>query len=66
MILVKEMSTSGQFVAVWEFHGRVWSGTYYWDDDGELFEWSGDEPLEVGGHHKIFPKSVRYYTLKTS
>ena len=25
---VKEMPTSGQFVAVWEYNGNIWSGVY--------------------------------------
>lgn len=33
MILVKEMPTSGQFVAVWEYGGAVWSDTFCWEDN---------------------------------
>lgn len=64
MILVNEMPKSGQFVAVWEHNGNIWSGTYYWDDDGELFEWHSEGPRAVGGYHDIFPKNVRYCKLK--
>lgn len=39
MILVKEMPTSGQFIAVWKFKGHIWSDTYKWGD-GILYEWS--------------------------
>ena len=31
MILVKEMPTSGQFVAVWKFRDQIWSDTYKWE-----------------------------------
>lgn len=41
MILVKEMPTSGQFVAVWEFNGEVWSDRYQWDKGG-LMEYDPD------------------------
>lgn len=32
MILVKEMPTTGQFVAVWEYGGNIWSNTFCWDE----------------------------------
>ena len=32
MILVNEIPKSGQFVAVWEYGGTVWSDTYCWDE----------------------------------
>lgn len=38
MILVKEMPTSGQFVAVWEHDGVMKSAHYQWYD-GKLFYW---------------------------
>lgn len=38
MILVKEMPTSGQFVAVWEYEGILNSGDCKWED-GKLFWW---------------------------
>jgi len=44
MILLKEMPTSGQFVAVWEHNNRIWCSTYYWQD-GELFEWQEEYPV---------------------
>lgn len=40
MILVKEMPTSGQFVAVWEHDGVMKSTRYQWYD-GKLFYWWG-------------------------
>lgn len=64
MILVNEMPKSGQFVAVWEYNGNIWSGTYYWDDGGDLFEWGDEGPLEIRGYHDIFPEGVRYCKLK--
>lgn len=30
---VNEMPTTGQFVAVWEYNGQIWSGIYDWQDD---------------------------------
>lgn len=33
MILVKEMPTSGQFVAVWEYGDVLYSNSYMWEDD---------------------------------
>lgn len=41
MILVKEMPTTGQFVAVWEFNGEIWSDRYQWDKGG-LMEYDPD------------------------
>lgn len=38
MILVKEMPTSGQFVAVWECNGDINTSRYQWYD-GKLFWW---------------------------
>lgn len=36
------MPTSGQFVAMWEYNGAIWSSTMRYDDDGELKEYSID------------------------
>lgn len=52
MKLVTTQPTSGQFVAVWEYNGVLWSDTYMWED-GKLYQYapdcegSEDEWLEV-------------------
>lgn len=33
MILVKEVPTTGQFVAVWEYGDVLYSNSYMWEDD---------------------------------
>lgn len=47
MKVVTEMPKSGQFVAVWEFQGNIWSDTYRYDEHGwlELFV-CGDQDKE--------------------
>ena len=42
---VKEMPTSGQFVAVWEYDGNLWSNTMEWKEDGCLYHYeeTGDK-----------------------
>lgn len=63
MILVKEMPTSGHFVAVWEYGGNVWSNTYYWEEDklfcytSETWELAATAGFPMG----IF--GVIYYTV---
>lgn len=48
---VNEMPKEGQFVAVHTYNGNVWSGTYLWDDEGLITEYSlyKDEFEPVGG-----------------
>lgn len=41
MILVKEMPTSGQFVAVWEYYDVLYSNSYMWEE-GNLVEYNED------------------------
>lgn len=45
------MPLIGQFVAVYEYNGEVWSGTYLWDDEGLITEYCSheDEFVPVGG-----------------
>ena len=33
---VNEQPTEGHFVAIWEYQGAVWSGTYRYNSEGEL------------------------------
>lgn len=48
---LKEMPTEGQFVAVYEYNGDIWSGAYQWDEDGCVTEYClyDDEFVPVGG-----------------
>lgn len=43
MMQVDEMPSSGQFVAVWEHDGELWSDVLKWRD-GELFSYSKTGP----------------------
>lgn len=51
MVEFKNMPLIGQFVAVYEYNGEVWSGTYLWDDEGLITEYCfhEDEFVPVGG-----------------
>jgi hypothetical protein len=53
---VSEMPEEGQFVAVWEYHGRIWCDTYLvidvdpalvstWDNQAD--DWGDAEPVDV-------------------
>lgn len=52
---VSEMPEEGQFVAVWEFGGRIWCDTYLVSDDPEYVstwvneadDWGDAEPIDV-------------------
>lgn len=44
MILVKEMPTSGQFVAVWTDENGIWSDSYMWEN-GNLMEYISDQDV---------------------
>ena len=44
MILVNEMPTSGQFVAVWEYDGKLYGDAYKWEED-YLVEYNEDQDL---------------------
>ena len=44
MILVNEMPKSGQFVAVWEYDGTLYSDSYEWEED-YLVEYNEDQDL---------------------
>lgn len=63
MILVNEMPKSGQFVAVWEYGGSIWSDTFCWEDDKLLcyapegWECSSDDGFLRG------LKGVSYYMV---
>lgn len=63
MILVKEMPTSGQFVAVWEYGGDVWGDTFCWEEEkllvsvSDWWECSSD-----AGFLRGLP-GVAYYTV---
>lgn len=48
---VNKMPESGQFVAVYSYNNKVWSGTYLWDDDFLITEYMAgvDEFEPVGG-----------------
>lgn len=48
---VNEMPTEGQFVAVYTYNGKIWSGTYLWDDEGLAKEYCiyEDGFVRVGG-----------------
>ena len=63
MILVKEMPTSGQFVAVWEYGGNVWSDTFCWEDYNLLCYVSNgwERSLDVGFLRGL--TGVAYYTV---
>jgi hypothetical protein len=39
MVEFKNMPLIGQFVAVYQYNGEVWSGTYRWDEDGLITEY---------------------------
>ena len=47
----KNMPKEGQFVAVYEYNGQVWCGTYLWDDDFLITEYClyNDDFEPVGG-----------------
>jgi hypothetical protein len=50
---VPEMPTSGQFVTVWIYNGKVWSGTYRWRGEN-LFQYEEKTdgftyPIGMGG-----------------
>lgn len=66
MKVLTEMPKSGQFVAVWEFQGNVWSDTYRYDEHGglELFV-SGDEDKEEYwasefGYINVPPDNIKF------
>lgn len=41
---VNKAPDTGQFVAIWQHNGVLWSGTYRWGDDGLLEEYNcGDD-----------------------
>lgn len=46
MKLVTAQPTTGQFVAVWEYDGEMWSDTYRWDN-GDLFMFDAEEDVWV-------------------
>lgn len=51
---VSEMPEEGQFVAVWEYNGRIWCDTYLVSDDSkyvstwtnEADDWGDAEPVD--------------------
>lgn len=64
---VKKIPQEGQFVAIWEYKGKLWSSTYKWQD-GVLLAYSAgcDEfmyPLDVGAPSKqrLIELSATYF-----
>lgn len=53
MILVKEMPTTGQFVAVWTGENGIWSDTYKWEGS-TLYEWSLQEGWQIGDIEHLY------------
>jgi hypothetical protein len=51
------MPETGQFVAVWEHNGNVWSGTYKWKDS-ELLRYSVYQDRWL----PIYLKGERWYS----
>ena len=47
---LSEMPEEGQFVAVWEYNGKIWSDTYYWEDDKLLCFSNESEEFEIQDH----------------
>ena len=39
-VVVPSMPTEGQFVAVWEYKGRIWSDTFKYNKQGKLVRWT--------------------------
>ena len=67
---VKEMPHDGQFVAIWEYNGKLWSSVHKWED-GVLLAYSAgcDEfmyPLEVGApsEQRLIELNGTYFTLE--
>lgn len=57
MILVKEMPTSGQFVAVWTDENGIWSDSYMWEN-GNLMEYISDQDVWDVAHWVDFVKGA--------
>lgn len=67
MIEHKEMPKSGQFVAVWEYNGKIWCNTHIKHDDGSMTVFcENTNDFEVFHSEYSFPepdqKNVRYFT----
>ena len=39
-VVVPSMPTEGQFAAVWEYKGRIWSDTFKYNKQGKLVRWT--------------------------
>lgn len=72
----KDMPTEGQFVAVYEYNGYIWSGTYRYDEDGLIEEYSldiddftpvggsGDSATTPWGFNESVSDNVTFYTVE--
>jgi len=61
MLIVTTMPTKGQFIAVWQYGGDIWSSTICWDD-GVLYVFlplpGAFTPLTPD--HPVFTASIHY------
>jgi len=52
MYKVEKQPESGQFVAVWKANGKVWGGTFGYDDKGKIIELNGSsKPVDAAILH---------------
>jgi len=69
-VVVPSMPTEGQFVAVWEYKGRIWSDTFKYNKQGKLvrLRWadincsweSCEESAILNNELKL---DIRYFTM---
>jgi len=68
MIKVDKRPTEGQFIAVWEHEGEIWSSTFDYDNENCLLHYVASIPdkwVHVGdGYNEVFSNGAEFYILK--
>ena len=62
---VNEIPKEGQFVAMWNFRGNIWSGVFR-IEDGEIFEFNDNEnEFELSGPYFLGTdlENVKYFVM---
>jgi len=54
MRLLKKEPESGQFVAIWEFNGTVWSGVFRRDNEGVTWYNPESDEFEAGQYGPVY------------
>jgi hypothetical protein len=73
LLIPKEMPTTGQFVAMWVYNGRIWSETCLWDNgvlkhlDRKLDKFVTEKPvLNFDPEDNIQPTYYQYIDTQSS